>query len=152
MSYLDQRRRRCNAWCHGRQKRCKRWPVPGRTRCKHHGGASTGPRTAEGRAASYAARDAGKARYWAQLKASGEKPPSGRRKGMRDRRQMEQAMRKEPADIGAMLMQRFEYLKSRSELWTDKHSGQLVEIKQGNHTIEIQSAAYSRPQPTWKSK
>lgn len=29
---------------------CKRRPVPGRTRCKLHGGASTGPRTAAGRA------------------------------------------------------------------------------------------------------
>ena len=29
---------------------CRAKPLPGRTRCKFHGGASTGPRTAEGRA------------------------------------------------------------------------------------------------------
>jgi len=29
---------------------CRRWPVRGRRRCRLHGGASTGPRTVEGRA------------------------------------------------------------------------------------------------------
>jgi len=33
-------------------------------KCKFHGGMSTGPKTPQGKAKSYAARDAGRARYW----------------------------------------------------------------------------------------
>jgi hypothetical protein len=56
-------------------------PVPGKTRYWWHGGASTGPRTFEGRAASFAARDAGRAAYLARLKFFGKKCPTGRRSG-----------------------------------------------------------------------
>lgn len=34
---------------------CRRQPVPGRSRCPNHGGCSTGPVTAEGRARALAA-------------------------------------------------------------------------------------------------
>ena len=42
---------RCNARTRGNPPgRCKRYPAGGRTRCRLHGGASTGARTAEGKA------------------------------------------------------------------------------------------------------
>jgi hypothetical protein len=41
--YLDE-------WLRRRGHGCKRPVVPGRNRCEYHGGLSTGPRTAEGRA------------------------------------------------------------------------------------------------------
>ena len=40
---------RCGARTRGGAP-CKSWPVRGRRRCRMHGGKSTGPRTAEGRA------------------------------------------------------------------------------------------------------
>jgi len=52
--------------------------VPGKKRCRWHGGLSTGPKTPEGRARSFAARDAGRARYFAGVKALGIKRTSGR--------------------------------------------------------------------------
>lgn len=44
---------RCGALTRG-GKRCGAWPVCGSRRCRMHGGASTGPKTAEGRARSLA--------------------------------------------------------------------------------------------------
>jgi hypothetical protein len=72
---------RCGAWCHGRKKRCTQWPVRGGRRCHYHGGASTGPRTPEGLERALQAAWNGYARYLSTLKATGEKRPSGRRKG-----------------------------------------------------------------------
>jgi hypothetical protein len=45
--YLDE-------WLRRRGHGCRRPVVPGRNRCEYHGGRSTGPRTAEGRARAQA--------------------------------------------------------------------------------------------------
>lgn len=45
---------------------CKARPIPGRARCKLHGGCSTGPKTAEGRARIVAAQRARWAAYAAE--------------------------------------------------------------------------------------
>jgi hypothetical protein len=82
------RKRRCRAKRRGRIERCMNWALRGRTRCKFHGGASTGPRTIKGRAASTAARDAGLQRWRERMRAAktaGEikKFPCGRKRGAR---------------------------------------------------------------------
>ncbi|SEE27796.1 hypothetical protein SAMN05444161_5309 [Rhizobiales bacterium GAS191] len=82
---------------------CYNWPVKGGKRCKLHGGASTGPKTPEGKAraaASIAAMMEGRRRWVLKLKAQGQKLPSGRKPGaewvtprMRERREAEAAKR-----------------------------------------------------------
>jgi hypothetical protein len=42
---------------------CQCAPLPGKRRCKFHGGASTGPKTAEGKARSLAAMQTGWERW-----------------------------------------------------------------------------------------
>jgi hypothetical protein len=121
-------------------------PSPsGKRHCRNHGGLSTGPRTTEGRAASYAARDAGRAAWWARWYRAGlEKFTGGRRKGMRDRRQMAEAIRKNPMNTGPLLEQYIERLKaSRPGLM----SGQQGEMQQGNQSFGNQSDGYPRASP-----
>jgi hypothetical protein len=61
------RRRRCGAKTHD-GKICYAAPVAGRGRCRLHGGASTGPKTADGRKRL---GDLARARYVAQALADG---------------------------------------------------------------------------------
>jgi hypothetical protein len=68
---------RCNAWCHHHRKRCTQWCVPGRRRCRYHGGLSTGPYTAAGKARSTANLEPARERGRATGRASG-----GRRRGL----------------------------------------------------------------------
>jgi hypothetical protein len=84
-------KRKCGAWCHGRERRCQRWRVRGKRRCKLHGGLYTGPRTPEGKAATFAALRAGHAALKARYKALGKRL-GGKRKGRLDRRQMRQVL------------------------------------------------------------
>jgi len=74
--------------------RCWGWALPNGL-CRYHGGLSTGPRTEDGRQASYTARDAGRARYHARVRelvAAGvlDKAP-GRPLGSRNRTPEERA-------------------------------------------------------------
>jgi hypothetical protein len=80
---------RCGAWCHGRRSTCRQWPVYGRKRCRWHGGLSTGPRTAAGRAAASARIAALNALHKALGKHYG-----GRRKGQYTRVQLAQLVRR----------------------------------------------------------
>jgi hypothetical protein len=68
-----------------RRDRCRNWALPGSKRCRLHGGHSTGPRTAEGKARTVAAMKEGRARWLAELKAEGKPTPFGRKKGGRNR-------------------------------------------------------------------
>jgi hypothetical protein len=68
-----------------RRDRCRNWALPGNNRCRLHGGHSTGPRTAEGKARTVAAMNAGRAKWLAELKAEGKPIPFGRKKGGRNR-------------------------------------------------------------------
>jgi len=63
---------------------CRNWAVRGKARCRFHGGMSTGPRTAEGKARVVAAMLEGRRRWLAGLKAEGKPAPCGRRKGGRN--------------------------------------------------------------------
>jgi hypothetical protein len=65
--------------------RCRNWALPGSKRCRLHGGHSTGPRTAEGKARTIAAMNEGRARWLAERKAEGKPIPWGRKKGGRNR-------------------------------------------------------------------
>jgi hypothetical protein len=58
---------------------CRQWPLPGKRRCWWHGGASTGPRTAEGKARCVAGMRAGRLRRIAELALEGKKINTGRR-------------------------------------------------------------------------
>jgi hypothetical protein len=100
----EQRAQRCNARtrqndaalhraaCEGRLTeylrrsghRCRNWPERGQKRCRFHGGRSTGPTTANGKARTIAAMKAGRARWLAQLKSEGKPIPCGRKKGGRN--------------------------------------------------------------------
>jgi hypothetical protein len=61
--------------------RCRNWSVHGKKRCRLHGGLSTGPRTAEGKARAVAAMVEGRRRLLEKLKAEGRPVPWGRKKG-----------------------------------------------------------------------
>lgn len=61
---------RCGARVRWRVGFCRRFPVPGRTRCRLHGGNCRGPRTAEGKARSFAAMLVGRARYLERMRAA----------------------------------------------------------------------------------
>jgi hypothetical protein len=65
--------------------RCRNWALPASKRCRLHGGLSTGPVTAEGKARTAAATKAGRARWLAKLKAEGKPIPFGRKKGGHNR-------------------------------------------------------------------
>lgn len=92
MSRRRSRRRHCGArnkktieiMPDGRAKslnpRCKNWAMAN-GRCRLHGGLSTGPKSAEGKAAVARAMHAGRRLWIAQLKAQGLKIPGGRRPG-----------------------------------------------------------------------
>jgi hypothetical protein len=74
--------------------------MKGKTRCRMHGGASTGPRTPEGKARVVAAMVEGRRRWVQRMKAEGRKFPGGRKAGeawltpaMKQRRQVEAAKR-----------------------------------------------------------
>jgi hypothetical protein len=60
---------------------CRNWPVRGKKRCRLHGGFSTGPRTAEGKARTIAAMIEGRRRLLQKLKAEGKPVPWGRKRG-----------------------------------------------------------------------
>jgi hypothetical protein len=64
-----------------RRNRCKKWAVRGKKRCRLHGGFSTGPRTAEGKARTIAAMVEGRRRLLENLKAAGKPVPWGRKSG-----------------------------------------------------------------------
>jgi hypothetical protein len=64
-----------------RRNRCKKWAVRGKKRCRLHGGLSTGPRTAEGKARTAAAMVEGRRRLLEKLKAEGKPVPWGRKSG-----------------------------------------------------------------------
>jgi hypothetical protein len=64
-----------------RRNRCKKWAVRGKKRCRLHGGFSTGPRTAEGKARTIAAMVEGRRRLLEKLKAEGKPVPWGRKRG-----------------------------------------------------------------------
>jgi hypothetical protein len=64
-----------------RRNRCKKWAVRGKKRCRLHGGFSTGPRTAEGKARTVAAMVEGRRRLLEKLKAEGKPVPWGRKSG-----------------------------------------------------------------------
>jgi hypothetical protein len=87
---LSRKRRR--AGLVGEAMLCRMWPLPGKKRCWWHGGASTGPRTAEGKARSLAGRLAGRRRRIAELALEGKKINTGRR-GRKPRPVDEQAER-----------------------------------------------------------
>jgi hypothetical protein len=74
-----------------RRHHCRNWALPGSTRCRLHGGHSTGPVTAEGKARTAAAMKAGRARWLAKLKSEGKPIPCGRKKGGRNRSTEERA-------------------------------------------------------------
>src|SRR5271169_1740764 len=60
---------------------CQAWAMKGKMRCRMHGGASTGPKTPEGKARAVAAMVEGRMRWVAQLKAEGRKMHCGRKPG-----------------------------------------------------------------------
>jgi hypothetical protein len=60
---------------------CKAWAMRGSCRCRMHGGASTGPKTVEGRARSIAAMVEGRRRWLEAVKAEGKKLTCGRKTG-----------------------------------------------------------------------
>jgi hypothetical protein len=68
-----------------RQNRCRNWALSDSARCRLHGGHSTGPVTAEGKARTVEAMKAGRARWLAELKAEGKPIPCGRKKSSRNR-------------------------------------------------------------------
>jgi hypothetical protein len=61
-----------------RSPRCKNWAMAN-GRCRVHGGASTGPRTAEGKARVVAAMVEGRRKMVEQRHAEGKRAPGGRR-------------------------------------------------------------------------
>jgi hypothetical protein len=105
------RRKRCgalNRQLHGRKGPiCKQWAMTGKTRCRMHGGASTGPRTVEGKARVVAAMVDGRCKWIARLRDEGKPAPCGRKKGAEwmtvgmARRAFAEARRlgAEPADV-----------------------------------------------------
>jgi hypothetical protein len=60
-----------------RGPRCRNWAMPN-GRCRVHGGASTGPRTAEGKALVVAAMVQGRRKWIERLHAEGKRAPGGR--------------------------------------------------------------------------
>jgi hypothetical protein len=79
---------------------CQAWAMKGKARCRLHGGASTGPKTPEGKARVAAAMHEGRRRWIEQMKAQGKKIPGGRKAGpawitsrMRERQKAEAARR-----------------------------------------------------------
>ena len=85
------RRKRCDASVKGslvvsaegnvrtRHPRCRAWALAGKNRCRMHGGASTGPKTPEGKARVVAAMVAGRRKWVERMKAEGKKFPCGPR-------------------------------------------------------------------------
>ena len=83
-------RKRCDAWVKGlfakgksgilrvRHPRCRAWAMAN-GRCLMHGGASTGPRTAEGKARVVAAMVEGRRKMVERLHAEGKRAPGGRK-------------------------------------------------------------------------
>jgi hypothetical protein len=93
---------------------CRNWPVRGKKRCRLHGGFSTGPRTAEGKARTIAAMVEGRRRLLEKLKAEGKPVPWGRKKGGVNRsaveRQLARATKLQARarrDLEAFLSQKF---------------------------------------------
>lgn len=91
--------------------RCRAWVMIGKTRCRMHGGASTGPRTDEGKARAVVAMVAGRHNWVERMKAERKKFPCGRKSGdawitpaMRAREaasQRESAANRPPAPLDA---------------------------------------------------
>jgi hypothetical protein len=61
-----------------RSPRCRAWAMPN-GRCRLHGGLSTGPKTADGKAIVVSAMLAGRQAWVAKLRAEGSKVPGGRK-------------------------------------------------------------------------
>jgi hypothetical protein len=88
---LGRRKRLCNARLRKKPGfRCKRLAMRGRARCKLHG-SSRGPKSIDEKARSYAARDAGRARWQAEVRrliSSGKltRSPAGRKSNVESAR------------------------------------------------------------------
>ena len=67
-----------NGVTRSRNPRCRNWAMPN-GRCRVHGGASTGPRTAEGKARVVAAMVEGRRKMIERLHAEGKRAPGGRK-------------------------------------------------------------------------
>jgi hypothetical protein len=101
--------------------RCRNWPVRGKKRCRLHGGLSTGPRTAEGKARTVAAMVAGRRRLLEKLKAEGKRVPWGRKRGGANRsvaeRQLARATEQHSRarrDLEGFLSQKFRRQRRRA--------------------------------------
>ena len=66
-------RPRCGAYARSTGRPCQAPVVPGKQRCKLHGGLSTGPKTAEGRARIVEAQR----RRWAKIRMTAENGSEG---------------------------------------------------------------------------
>ena len=60
---------------------CRSWAMKGKTRCRMHGGASTGAKTAEGKARAVAAMVEGRRKWVERMNDSGHKFSCGRKPG-----------------------------------------------------------------------
>jgi hypothetical protein len=83
---------------------CREWALAGSNRCKWHGGASTGQRTAEGKAKTLAAMLAGRRLKALALRAEGKRLNVGRHGGPRCADGSEPMNRRDPAYLAARAM------------------------------------------------
>lgn len=65
--------------CKSKHPRCRSWAMTGKSRCRMHGGASTGPKTPEGKARAIAAMMQGRRQWVLRMGAEGNKFPCGRK-------------------------------------------------------------------------
>jgi hypothetical protein len=105
------RRKRCGAkkkHLRGAEKGegfyCREWALAGSNRCKWHGGASTGQRTAEGKAKALAARQAGRRAKALALRAEGKRLNGGRHGGRTRADGSEPMNRRDPEYLAARAM------------------------------------------------
>ena len=83
---------------------CREWALAGSNRCKWHGGASTGQRTAEGKARALAAAQAGRRTKALALRAEGKRLNVGRHGGCARADGSEPMSRRDPAYLAARAM------------------------------------------------
>ena len=107
----SRRKKRCGALkkhLRGKEKGegfyCREWALAGSNRCKWHGGASTGQRTAEGKAKTLAAMLAGRRLKALALRAEGKRLNVGRHGGPRCADGSEPMNRRDPAYLAARAM------------------------------------------------
>ena len=108
MSIWSRRKKRCGAkkkHLRGAEKGagsyCHEWALAGSNRCKWHGGASTGQRTAEGKARALAARNAARSAKALALRAEGKRLNGGRHGGHAFADGREPMRRRDPAYLAA---------------------------------------------------